>query len=152
MARSRRTQAMLVGRCSSELPGHRLQGNLKSHSLRAQPTCLRQVEREMTPAIVMDARPGGPTAKRQPSPEGLGNQIRRGSERRRCGTVSLGVCDLFSGCQFFLGTRIRYPNMNCHPDRSVAKWRDLRFSIPATNPDGTTTLPFVIPSEAESLP
>ncbi len=49
-----------------------------------------------------------------------------------------------SGWQFFLGTRIPYPNMNCHPDRSVAKWRDLRFSIPTTNPDGSTTLPFVI--------
>ncbi len=29
MARSRRTPAMLVGRCSSELSGHRLQGELK---------------------------------------------------------------------------------------------------------------------------
>ena len=29
MARSRRTSAMLVGRCSSELSGHRLQGKLK---------------------------------------------------------------------------------------------------------------------------
>ena len=37
MARSRRTPAMLVGRCSSGLSGHRLQGNLKSHRLRAQP-------------------------------------------------------------------------------------------------------------------
>jgi hypothetical protein len=26
----------------------------------------------MTPAVAMDERPGGPTAKRQPSPEGLG--------------------------------------------------------------------------------
>ena len=26
----------------------------------------------MTPAIATDAKPGGPTAKRQPSPEGLG--------------------------------------------------------------------------------
>jgi hypothetical protein len=53
----------------------------------------------MTPAIATDARPGEPalslskgsTAERQPSPEGLGNQSRRGSERRRCGTVSLGA-------------------------------------------------------------
>ena len=30
---------MLVGRCSSELSGHRPQGKLKSHSLRAKPTC-----------------------------------------------------------------------------------------------------------------
>src|SRR5580693_10308910 len=37
MARSRRTPAMLVCRCSSELSGHRPQGNLKSHSLRAKP-------------------------------------------------------------------------------------------------------------------
>ena len=34
----------------------------------------------------MDARPGGPTSKRQPSPEGLGNRFPRGSERRRRGT------------------------------------------------------------------
>ena len=33
------TPAMLVGRCSSDLSGHRPQGKLKSHSLRAQPTC-----------------------------------------------------------------------------------------------------------------
>ena len=64
-----------------------------------QLTCLRQAEREMTLAIATEARPGGPalslsngpTAKRQPSPEGLGNQFRRGSERRRCGTISLGA-------------------------------------------------------------
>jgi hypothetical protein len=30
-----------------------------------------------------------------------------------------------------LGTRIPYPNMNCHPDRSEAKWRDLLFYLPA---------------------
>jgi hypothetical protein len=36
-----------------------------------------------TAKIAMDARPGGPTAKRQPSPEGLGNQIKDDSERRR---------------------------------------------------------------------
>ena len=33
---------------------------------------------------------------------------------------------------FFLDTRTPYLNMNCHPDRSEAKWRDLRFSFPAT--------------------
>jgi molecular chaperone HtpG len=41
-----------------------------------------------------------------------------------------------SACNFFrednfLGHALPYPNMNCHPDRSVAKWRDLRFSIPS---------------------
>src|ERR1700722_21002975 len=36
MARSRRTPAMLVCRCSSELSGHRLRGNSKSHSLRPE--------------------------------------------------------------------------------------------------------------------
>ena len=73
--------------------------------------------------------------------------------------------------------------MNCHPDRSEAQWRDLRFArrasnspeapfvhqeqldLPATSftgmnnvselvittitPNGSATLPFVIPSEAE---
>src|ERR1700678_2778578 len=51
--------------------------------------------------------------------------------------------------QFFLGTRIPYQNMNCHPDRSVAKWRDLLFSPPASKANGSAALPFVIPSEAE---
>ena len=32
---------MLVDRCSSQLSGHRLQGNLKSHSLRAKPRDLQ---------------------------------------------------------------------------------------------------------------
>src|ERR1700730_5296839 len=43
-------------------------------------------ERNDTAKIAIDVRPGGPTAKRQPSPEGLGNRSRRGSERRRRGT------------------------------------------------------------------
>jgi hypothetical protein len=60
----------------------------------------------------------------------------------------------------------------CHPDRSGGicsslnrhlirmeappsplssrpKWRDLQFSQPATDPDGSTDLPFVIPTEVE---
>ncbi len=32
---------MLVGRCSSQLSGHSLQGKLKSHSLRAKPRDLQ---------------------------------------------------------------------------------------------------------------
>jgi hypothetical protein len=41
MARSRRTPAMLVGRCSSELSGHRLQGKLKkSQPLSGAPQAL----------------------------------------------------------------------------------------------------------------
>ena len=60
------------------------------------------------------------------------------------------ACDLFFRDDlFFLGTRIPYRNMNCHPDRSAAKWRDLRLTHPASNTNGSTTLPFVIPSEAE---
>jgi hypothetical protein len=39
MARSRRTPAMLVGRCSRELSGRKLQLKIKSHKLRAKPTC-----------------------------------------------------------------------------------------------------------------
>jgi hypothetical protein len=46
---------------------------LDSHfSAPGQPTCLQQVEREMRLQLQIDARPGGPAAKLQPSPEGLG--------------------------------------------------------------------------------
>jgi hypothetical protein len=41
MERSRRTPAMFVGRCSSELSGRRLQGKSKSHRLRAEPRDLQ---------------------------------------------------------------------------------------------------------------
>ena len=40
----------------------------------------------------LQSRPRGPSAKRQPSPEGLGIQ-RQAVERRRCGTT-LFVCSL----------------------------------------------------------
>jgi hypothetical protein len=40
----------------------------------------------------------------------------------------------FSGWQFVLGTPIPYQNMNCHPDRSEAKWRDLRLIFGASKP------------------
>jgi hypothetical protein len=39
--------------------------------------------------------------------------------------------------------------MNCHPDRSVAKWRDLLFACPACDAEESLAVPFVIPSEAE---
>ena len=52
---------MLVGRCSSELSSHKLQAKLKkSQALRLNGSLWYQ-----TPS-----RPGGPPAKRQPSPEG----------------------------------------------------------------------------------
>jgi hypothetical protein len=35
------------------------------------------------------------------------------------------------------------------PLSSRPKWRDLQFSQPATDPDGSTDLPFVIPTEVE---
>ena len=41
------------------------------------------------------------------------------------------------------------PKKNCHPDRSVAKWRDLLFHPPASDADRSVALPFVIPSAAE---
>ena len=77
---------MLVGGCSSELSGHRLQGKLKSHSLRAQPRDLqfsRQVLEMFFEEAVWALRPvepalslsKGPTAKRQPSPAGLGHRF-----------------------------------------------------------------------------
>jgi hypothetical protein len=39
MARSRRTPAMLVGRCYSELSGHKLYGKLKKSQAPGKPTC-----------------------------------------------------------------------------------------------------------------
>src|ERR1700677_2427717 len=39
--------------------------------------------------------------------------------------------------------------MNCHPDRSAAKWRDPRFGQSPSKADGGIALPFVIPSEVE---
>ena len=50
--------------------------------------------------IAIDVRPGGPTAKRQPGPEGLGNRSRRGSERRRRGTKPIvrSPCVIRSDC------------------------------------------------------
>ena len=58
------------------------------------------------------------------------------------------------GMPILLSTRtpykIRYQDMSSRPERSeVEGGGDLLFSIPASNPDGSTTLPFVIPSEAE---
>src|SRR5271170_7493070 len=50
-----------------------------------------------------------------------------------------------SGRQFFLGTRHPFQNMNCHPNQSEAKWRDLRLTHPAPNTDGSVALSFVIP-------
>jgi hypothetical protein len=38
------------------------------------------------------------------------------------------------GMTIFLGTRSSYLNMNCHPDRSVAKWRDLRLNLRVFKP------------------
>jgi hypothetical protein len=40
-----------------------------------------------------------------------------------------------------------------NPNRKsgVAQWRDLQFSQPATDPDGSTDLPFVIPTQWRDL-
>jgi hypothetical protein len=73
---------MLVGRCSSQFSGHRLQGSLKSHSLRAKPRDLQFCRpvlgmffegavwalRPVEPALSLSK---GPTAKRQPGSEEL---------------------------------------------------------------------------------
>jgi hypothetical protein len=42
----------------------------------------------------------------------------------------------------------RYPPL-CPPDRSEAKWRDLRFPRPATTAHQSATLPFVLPTGAK---
>jgi hypothetical protein len=39
--------------------------------------------------------------------------------------------------------------MKCHPDRSVAKWRDLLFTIHGIESEWERHPPFVIPTEAE---
>src|SRR5580700_9078717 len=36
---------------------------------------------------------------------------------------------------------MRVPKRNCHPDRSEAKWRDLRLTHPASNTNGSAALP-----------
>src|ERR1700722_1192594 len=41
----------------------------------------------------------------------------------------------------FLGSSYPYQQTNCHPDRSAAKWRDLLFSQPASDPNGTQACP-----------
>ena len=45
----------------------------------------------------------------------------------------VSVCDFFIGMTIFLGHSHPWQNMNCHPDRSEAKWRDLLFPLPASN-------------------
>jgi hypothetical protein len=64
-----------------------------------------------------------------------GRQLRRiNSESRKSRLILSALflfirrgCDFFLGITIFLGTRTSYQDMNCHPDRSEAKWRDLLF-------------------------
>ena len=58
----------------------------------------------MTPEIATDARPGGPTAKRQPSAEGLGNQ----NPEEDPSAVGAALCD---------------PERSREPALSEVKWR-----------------------------
>ncbi len=51
--------------------------------------------------------------------------------------LSTGICSGWKHC----------PPL-CHPDRSAAQWRDPQFSQPASAQDGSTALPFVLPTEA----
>jgi hypothetical protein len=53
------------------------------------------------------------------------------------------------GLQMNIAAKRKFPPKNCHPDRSEAKWRDLLFAIPRVALNGSTALPFVIPSAAE---
>jgi hypothetical protein len=62
-------------------------------------TCLQQVKREMTMKIATDARPGGPPAKREPSPVGLGSFVED--------DLSAGGAALNLGSSHF-----------CHPERT----------------------------------
>src|SRR5580658_3376197 len=49
----------------------------------------------------------------------------------------------------FFGHSHPYQNMNCHPDRSEAKWSDCGSLHQPPDADGSAALPFVIPSAAE---
>ena len=51
-------------------------------------------------------------------------------------TIYLEVDDFYRKFAFL--------QQNCHPDRSVAKWRDLRLTRAASNTNGSAILPFVI--------
>jgi hypothetical protein len=95
MARSRRTSALLVGRCSSELSGHKLQRKLKIHRLRAYPdfpvsrsqqrthmVLHKENHMQSTEAATLDKNPGKPTCSACPAshfriaPNVLGCQVK----------------------------------------------------------------------------
>src|ERR1700722_6604200 len=82
MARSRRTPAMHVGRCSSQLSGHRLQGNLKSHSLRPERSEVESLPRaESNGEGRFSPTANGYTWKQRPLP--LSSRLPRPWERSR---------------------------------------------------------------------
>ena len=107
-------------------------------------TCLWQVKDGMNMGKrCLQSRPRGPSAKRQPSPEGLGIQ-RQPVERRRCGTT-LFVCSLREPVTFSIFSCFLHPiRLGKFLPRSVGRHPD---SIVSVSP--TATLPFVIPSVAE---
>jgi hypothetical protein len=92
--------------------------------------------RNNTVGIAMDARPGGPTAKRQPSPEGLGNRcedepsaVGAPLNRPSALPVSLGTADLPAasrernerepwGCHYHHHTKWKRHPPLCHPERT----------------------------------
>ena len=75
-------------------------------------TCLWQVKDGMNMGKrCLQSRPRGPSAKRQPSPEGLGIQ-RQPVERRRCGTT-LFVCSLRDPVTFSIFSCFLHPTRCC---------------------------------------
>ena len=87
-----------------------------------QLTCLWQVKDGMNMGKrCLQSRPRGPSAKRQPSPEGLGIQ-RQPVERRRCGTT-LFVCSLGAQPDFLF---------HCSHQRPRGCARGLRLPIHLT--------------------
>ena len=88
-----------------------------------QLTCLRQVKDGMNMGKrCLQSRPGGPSAKRQPSPEGLGPQ-RQAVERRRCGTT-LFVCSLGEPVTFSIFSCFLHPTRCCSiPSRKASSCR-----------------------------
>src|ERR1700722_9048203 len=46
---------------------------------------------------------------------------------------------------------MRVPNKNCHPDRSVAKWRDLLLPHPASNTNGSAPSTLCHPERSRGI-
>ena len=84
------------------------------------------------------ARPGGPTAKRQPSPEGLGNRLKDPSAGGAALTRSSAPC-------------VTRSNLTCLRQVEGEMNSVCEVVVTAITPNGSAALPFVIPSTSTCL-